>query len=135
MFFYCRALLWEKEVIKLLNAADYEHVKISFGVLSSLEKEVDQNVRSIMPYFIATVPMMVFFSIISTFTTDWVRSKLIVSIFGVVSAFMAFGCGFGFLIYLGVPVIGINMVIPFLILGKESNLIFAILLALAHLIL
>lgn len=104
----------------MLQTTEFEYIKTAFFASRSLEDELDNNAASITPYLIATVLMMVAFSVISVFMTDWVRSKLSIGILGVVSASMATGCGFGFLMYCGVPFIGINMAAPFLMLGKSS---------------
>ncbi|CAB4057438.1 unnamed protein product [Lepeophtheirus salmonis] len=47
----------------------------------------------------------------------WVKSKPLLGLFGVISAIMATLFSFGFIIYCGVPFIGINLAAPFLMLG------------------
>ena len=66
----------------------------------------------------ATVAVMLIFSMISTSMADWVRSKPLLGLLGVVSALMACGTAFGILMYCQLEFIGINLAAPFLMLGE-----------------
>lgn len=101
-----------------MNSAKFEYIDVARFALRSLEDEINKNVEVVTPYLTITIILMVIFSVLCVFSTDWVRSKLSIGILGVVSTIMATGCGFGILMYCGVPFIGINMAAPFLMLGK-----------------
>ena len=49
--------------------------------------------------------------------TDWVKSKPLLGLLGVISAIMGSISAFGLVMYLGMDFIGINLAAPFLMLG------------------
>ena len=63
------------------------------------------------------IGFMIAFCVITCMMTDWVKSKPLLGLFGVISAIMATLAAFGFCMYVGVPFIGINLAAPFLMLG------------------
>ncbi|KAB7507922.1 Patched domain-containing protein 3 [Armadillidium nasatum] len=119
--------LWEGKLLEYLDSVKFENINVARYVSRSLEDELDRNAEAITPYLALTVILMVSFSVFSVFTFDWVRSKFSIGILGVLSATMATGCGFGILMYCGVPFIGINMAAPFLMLGIGIDDMFVVL--------
>ncbi|CAG0896582.1 unnamed protein product [Darwinula stevensoni] len=117
-----RGFLWEKAVVDALaklNEGGLEFDDIYYFTSRTTEEELEANTNSVMPYFIFAVFVMVLFSCITCMTADWVRSKAILGLLGVVSSTLATLGAFGLVLYLGVPFIGINMAAPFLLLGES----------------
>ena len=85
---------------------------------TTMEKELEANTLSALPYFVYGGPMIVVFVVLSCLSFDWVRSKPVLGILGIISAVMATAAAFGVLIYCGLTFITINVAIPFLMLGK-----------------
>ncbi|XP_037089285.1 patched domain-containing protein 3-like [Pollicipes pollicipes] len=113
------SLKWEFEVLRVLEEAldDFEHINIARFTSQTLQTELEDNTISIMPYMMVTVAIMVLFCIVTSMMGDWVRSKPLVGLLGVISATLATGTAFGILMYAGLPFIGINLAAPFLMLG------------------
>ncbi|RXG68511.1 Patched domain-containing protein 3 [Armadillidium vulgare] len=119
--------IWEGKLLEYLNSAKFDNIDVARFALRSLEDEINKNVEVVTPYLTITIILMVIFSVLCVFSTDWVRSKLSIGILGVVSTIMATGCGFGILMYCGVPFTGANMAAPFLMLGIGIDDMFVIL--------
>ena len=115
-----RSLKWELAVQERLAEVipTFEHLNISRFGSQTLKKELDVNTMSVMPYMTATVGVMLIFSMITASMTDWVRSKPLLGMMGVMSAALACCTAFGILMYCQLEFIGINMAAPFLMLGK-----------------
>jgi predicted RND superfamily exporter protein len=98
--------------------SEFEHLNVYYYASRTVEEELDKNTQSVKPFFIATIAVMVAFSAITCMMCDWVKSKPYLGLLGVVSSMLGTGAAFGFLMYLGVPYIGINVAAPFLMLGE-----------------
>ncbi|XP_068239461.1 patched domain-containing protein 3-like isoform X2 [Palaemon carinicauda] len=109
--------IWEQALLKALNDRDFETIEVARFVSRTLETELENNTNSVIPYFGVTVVIMVVFSVVTVMMGDWVRTKPWLGLMGVVSAALACLASFGFLIYIGLEFIGINMAAPFLMLG------------------
>ena len=96
----------------------FEHIRIARFRSQTLQTELEDNTISIMPFMFATVGIMVMFCVVTSMMGDWVRSKPIVGLLGVVSSTLATATAFGLLMYCGLPFIGINLAAPFLMLGE-----------------
>ena len=108
---------WENSFLKIVAKQKYEHIKVTrFGSVT-LEQELEDNTETIKPYFGLNIGIMVIFCCITCLMTDWVKSKPIIGLLGVVSAVMGSVSAFGLCMYLGVDFIGINLAAPFLMLG------------------
>ena len=110
--------MYERKILELFDTVDFEEFIIDRYVSLSLEDELQSNVITVLKYLPPTILVMLIFSIVSTFTTDWVRSKIQIATMGVMMSLMAAGCSFGLLMYCGVSFIGINIAAPFLVLGN-----------------
>ena len=82
-----------------------------------MERELENNTNSVIPYFSLNLGCMIGFCIITLMMTDWVKSKPLVGLVGVISAVLATIASMGLIMYCGTPFIGINMAAPFLMLG------------------
>ena len=67
----------------------------------TLEAELENNTNSVIPYFSLNIGIMVAFCIFTCMMTDWVKSKPMLGLLGVISAILATIAAFGFVIYLG----------------------------------
>lgn len=112
-----RAAKWEQALLEALEFRDFGSIQVARFVSRTLETELENNTNSVVPFFGVTVAIMVFFSVSTVMMGDWVRTKPWLGLMGVISASLACLAAFGFLIYLGVEFIGINMASPFLMLG------------------
>lgn len=101
-----------------MEIAEFETITVARFVSHTLETELEKNTNSVVPFFGVTISVMLLFSVGSVMMGDWVRSKAWLGFIGVLSAALSCCASFGFLIYLGVEFIGINMAAPFLMLGK-----------------
>ena len=99
---------------------EFEHLNVFYYASRTVEEELDKNTQSVKPFFITTIVVMVAFSAITCMMCDWVKSKPYLGLLGVVSSMLGTGAAFGFLMYIGVPYIGINVAAPFLMLGKST---------------
>ena len=96
----------------------FERLNISRFGSQTLKIELDVNTISVIPYMAVTVGVMLLFSMITASMADWVRSKPLLGLMGVVSAMLACCTAFGILMYCQIEFIGINLAAPFLMLGE-----------------
>ena len=113
-----RGVLWEEQFLALFQQTTFEYLDVAEFASITLEREMDENTNSIMPYFALNVIVMVVFCVASSLMSDWVRSKPYLGVLGVFSATLGTCTAFGFCARLGIPFIGINLAILFLMLGK-----------------
>ncbi|XP_069953395.1 patched domain-containing protein 3-like isoform X2 [Cherax quadricarinatus] len=111
------ASLWEEALLKEMDNRDFGSISVARFVSRTLETELENNTNSVVPFIGVTLTIMILFSVCSVMMGDWVRTKPWLGFLGVISANLACAASFGFLIYLGVEFIGINMASPFLMLG------------------
>lgn len=109
--------MWEEELLREFEAITFNKIKVARFTSTTLEDELENNTNSVRPFVAVTLTIMTMFSIFVCLMGDWVRGKPILGMIGVVTAVLSSFAAFGFLIYLGVPFIGINMAAPFLMLG------------------
>lgn len=112
---------WEEaflETVKNLRESNvFKHISVARFASRTLELELEENTRSIVPYFSSAFILMALFSVVTCMMTDWVRSKPWLGLLGNVSAAMATVAAFGLCIYLGFDFIGLNLAAPFLMIG------------------
>ena len=112
-----RGKLWENAFLETLKNQRFEHIKAGRFASVTLEQELENNTETVKPYFGLNIIIMVIFCIFTSMMTDWVKSKPLLGLFGVVSAIMGSMSAFGLVMYLGMDFIGINLAAPFLMLG------------------
>lgn len=100
----------------------FKHIATARFASRTLELELEENTRTIVPYFSSTFILMALFSVVTCMMTDWVRSKPWLGLLGNVSAAMATVAAFGLCIYLGVDFIGLNLAAPFLMIGEWTRM-------------
>jgi hypothetical protein len=119
-----RAQVWEQRFLQAVQ--DWQQanpqVRVARYVSSTLKDELERNTHSLVSFFSVTVLVMIAFSVATCASSDWVRSKPWLGMLGCISAGLAVAASFGVCMYAGVPMIGINLAAPFLMLGKQSFL-------------
>ncbi|XP_017764306.1 PREDICTED: patched domain-containing protein 3 [Eufriesea mexicana] len=112
---------WEEAFLETLRKVEedniFKHIATARFASRTLELELEENTKTIVPYFSSTFILMALFSVVTCMMTDWVRSKPWLGLLGNVSAAMATVAAFGLCIYLGVDFIGLNLAAPFLMIG------------------
>ncbi|KAF3430194.1 hypothetical protein E2986_13313 [Frieseomelitta varia] len=112
---------WEEAFLETLRRVEegnmFKHIATARFASRTLELELEENTKTIVPYFSSTFILMALFSVVTCMMTDWVRSKPWLGLLGNVSAAMATVAAFGLCIYLGVDFIGLNLAAPFLMIG------------------
>ena len=93
-------------------------LKVDWISSLTLEVELEKNTNSAIPFFSFNVGLMIIFCVVTCMMADWVKSKPLLGLVGVISAVMGTVTAFGFCMYVGVPFIGINLAAPFLMLGN-----------------
>ncbi|KAL7632548.1 UNVERIFIED_CONTAM: hypothetical protein RMT77_017115 [Armadillidium vulgare] len=124
-----KSRLWELEVLTNSIAKEYKYIKVAKYSSKTLEDELDVNTKSVIPYLVVTVFIMVVFSITASCMTDWVRSKAYIGFLGIFSVMLACIMTFGIMMYVGIPFIGMNLAAPFLMLGIGIDDMFVMLAA------
>jgi len=112
-----RGLLWEDAFLKTVELQNLPHLNVTRFSSVTLEQELEENTNSVIPYFSLNIGIMVVFCIITCMMTDWVKSKPLLGLLGVISAILGSISAFGLVMYLGMDFIGINLAAPFLMLG------------------
>ena len=108
---------WEDAFLDFFSKLELSELKIIRFSSLSMERELENNTNSVIPYFALNLGVMIAFCICTCMMTDWVKSKPMLGFLGVVSAVLATLASLGMVMYCGVPFIGINMAAPFLMLG------------------
>ncbi|CAK9817866.1 Patched domain-containing protein 3 [Anthophora plagiata] len=112
---------WEEAFLDAMRKVEedgiFKHIATARFASRTLELELEENTKTIVPYFSSTFLLMALFSVVTCMMTDWVRSKPWLGLLGNVSAAMATVAAFGLCIYLGVDFIGLNLAAPFLMIG------------------
>ncbi|XP_034190230.2 patched domain-containing protein isoform X1 [Osmia lignaria lignaria] len=112
---------WEEAFLDALKKVEdegvFKHIATARFASRTLELELEENTKTIVPYFSSTFILMALFSVVTCMMTDWVRSKPWLGLLGNISAAMATVAAFGLCIYLGVDFIGLNLAAPFLMIG------------------
>nr|XP_053643838.1 patched domain-containing protein 3-like [Cherax quadricarinatus]XP_053643839.1 patched domain-containing protein 3-like [Cherax quadricarinatus] len=119
--------LWEDALLKALENRDFGNITVARFISRTLELELENNTISVSPFFGLTVFTMIVFSVGSALSGDWVRTKPWLGVLGVLSVSLSCVAAFGFLVYIGLDFIGINMAAPFLLLGIGMDDVFVML--------
>ncbi|KAJ6224071.1 hypothetical protein RDWZM_002616 [Blomia tropicalis] len=124
-----RGNLWEQSFLEYAANTQFEHIVVSRFVSTTLQKELDSNTHSLVPFFSITIVIMILFSVGTCMMSDWVLSKPWLGLFGCFSAGLAVVAAFGLCVYCGIEMIGINLAAPFLMLGVGMDDAFVLLAA------
>jgi len=116
--------LWEKAFEKLMKEYKDPYIDITFFHSQTLAEELKRNADSLIPRFVFAFTILVIFSVAcsmafidGTFYVDWVLSKPIQAILGVVNAGMGIVATIGLMNLIGVAYNDIIGVMPFLVVA------------------
>ncbi|XP_077994499.1 patched domain-containing protein 3-like [Glandiceps talaboti] len=108
---------WEDKFVDMTLEYESDEIDISFIVSRSLDNDYVAIVISMLPRTIPPLVLVSVFSLCACMMADWVTSKPILAIMGVISALLAVVSAFGLLLLCGVPFIHLVICMLFLILG------------------
>ncbi|XP_023242223.1 patched domain-containing protein 3-like [Centruroides sculpturatus] len=111
------SIMWEQKLSEELMSYRMDNYTITFWTTSCLEKELHELTLDAFPLFVGNVIIVLVFTVITSLSADWVRSKPLVGMCGALSSCISTAAAFGTLIYCGIPYIDIHLAIPFLLLG------------------
>uniref|UniRef100_A0AAF5PZN4 SSD domain-containing protein n=1 Tax=Wuchereria bancrofti TaxID=6293 RepID=A0AAF5PZN4_WUCBA len=132
--------LWEKKLQEALDSYPFDP-SITFTYLHSqtLTEELKRNANSLIPRFVIAFSILVFFSLLcslmfidGTLYVDWVLSKPVLSLLGVINAGMGIVTGIGITSFCGVPYSDIVGVMPFLLVAVGTDNMFLMVAAVRH---
>ncbi|KAI6205291.1 Patched domain-containing protein 3 [Aphelenchoides besseyi] len=89
-------------------------IKSSMFSISILKEEMQKNTTYTLPFISLTVIFLVTFTVCSCMTGDWITSKPLEALMGIVVSSFAIGSSGGLLLAMGVPYISQVTVMPFL---------------------
>ncbi|CAJ0592819.1 unnamed protein product [Cylicocyclus nassatus] len=124
--------LWEKAFKRHMdNYPEDPYISITYFHSQTLAEELKRNADSLAPRFVLAFVILVVFAVMCSMVTikgtlyfDWVLSKPILSIFGVVNAGMGIASAMGGLVLLGVQYNDIIAVMPFLVVAVGTDNMF-----------
>lgn len=101
VYFY--ALQWRKAFVEFILAYHSPYLKIGVCHTDSINEGLKEIANKFWPQFMTTFSILSVFSVACSFvlmrdtsgTIDWVRSKPVIAVFGVISACMAIATGMG----------------------------------------
>ncbi|CAD5234266.1 unnamed protein product [Bursaphelenchus xylophilus] len=91
-----------------------ENLRSAMFSLQILKDEMQKNTTYTLPFISLTVFLLISFTIGSCMTGDWITSKPIEALMGIMTSSLAIGSASGLLFSLGVPYISQVTVMPFL---------------------
>ncbi|XP_077994721.1 patched domain-containing protein 3-like [Glandiceps talaboti] len=108
---------WEDKFVDLALKYESDTIEISFIISKSLDHDYIAIVIEMFPRLVVAFFVLTIFSVCACMMADWVTSKPILGILGVISALLAVVSAFGLLLLCGVPFIHLVIGMPFLTLG------------------
>lgn len=115
---------WEREIEELMiqrETSEDSLMTLVSCTSQSLPTEVKRATHIILPRFVATFCMLILFAVLSLMTNDWVVSKPILGLLGVLSAGFAIVSSVGLLSYCQFNFNEMVSMMPFLVLGEYNT--------------
>ncbi|XP_077994502.1 patched domain-containing protein 3-like [Glandiceps talaboti] len=109
---------WEDKFVDLALKYESDEIDISFLISGSLDHDYIAIVIAMLPRITISFFILTTFSVLTCMMSNWVASKPVLGIMGVISALLAGVTAFGLLLFCGVPFIHLCIGTPCLILGK-----------------
>ena len=108
---------WEEEFVEKINSYRSDLICVRPFTSNSLGDELAANVESIFVSFVIAFTLLITFACTSLVMIDWVRTKPMVGMLGVLSPALAILASFGLLALAGVQFSNVVRTVPFLVLG------------------
>ncbi|TKR92196.1 hypothetical protein L596_006895 [Steinernema carpocapsae] len=132
--------LWEKEFeVAMKNYPEDPYITFTFFHSQTLAEELKRNSDSLVPRFVLAFACLILFAVLCSLTTidgtfciDWVLSKPVLAVMGVLNAGMGIATSIGFLNLIGVPYCDIVGVMPFLVVAVGIDNMFLMVAAVKH---
>lgn len=132
--------IWEKTLQEHLeNYPEDPYITYTYFHSQTLAEELKRNADSLIPRFVLAFTILVLFSVLcsiifieGTFYVDWVLSKPVLSLLGVINAGMGIITGIGITNLLGIPYNDIVGVMPFLLVAVGTDNMFLMVSAVRH---
>ncbi|VDM46204.1 unnamed protein product [Toxocara canis] len=132
--------IWEKTLQdQLEHYPEDPYIKYTYFHSQTLAEELKRNADSLIPRFVLAFAILVLFSVLcsiifieGTFYIDWVLSKPVLSLLGVVNAGMGIVTGIGITNLMGFPYNDIVGVMPFLLVAVGTDNMFLMVSAVRH---
>jgi len=121
-------MLWCAGAEAVVTSLELEHSQVFTYWTGILERELVNNIQEAsMEVLPITIFIMAAYTILQCMTTDWVTSKPLLGVAGLITVVMSMVSGFGLPMYLGLSWQPINMVAIFLTLGIGLDSVFLLL--------
>jgi len=122
------SLMFVNAMQSLLNNLGTPSTTFTIYSPIDLEKELINNIQTAFEnYFSIIIMVICAYTIYSCMRTDWVRSKPLMGIIGLLCIILAALSGFGLCLYAGYPWQAINVVVIFLLIGIGMDGVFLLL--------
>ena len=112
------SLQWEDEFIDYAKSFESDSISIYYIVSESIDNELKDLTYSVIPNFIIACGLLITFSVGTCFMADWVLSKIILAILGLLSAMLAVGASSGLMSFFHIQANLVVAAMPFLVVGK-----------------
>jgi len=96
----------------------FENIYFHFFTVNSMDTESTDSIVKVLKVIPYSVLFTCIYVVSSLFAKDWVRAKPWLGVAGSFSVILGIIATVGFLSFLKVPLIAINMSIPFIMLGE-----------------
>ncbi|XP_067122461.1 patched domain-containing protein 3-like [Centruroides vittatus] len=124
-----KAIDWETAFLQSISKREFPEVTFYYFVSSSVEREINNMMIDVIPYYVILLFVMLIFCVLTTLTKDWLRSKPWLGVASVISVGLAIFSSVGVTFYIGIPFIDLATAIPFLLLGIGLDDTFVVLAA------
>ena len=122
------SLMWTSAVHHFMEKVRLKTSDASCFSPSDVEQELVNNIQTAFeenfPFIVSLVSV---FTIMNCMSTDWVRSKPMMGVVGLLCVILSAFSGFGLSLYLGFPWQAINVVVIFLLIGIGMDGVFLML--------
>jgi predicted RND superfamily exporter protein len=123
---------WQNSAVKQVEKFESDFISVLPVSTTSLDNEINSASGVLLRLFIAAFAVLIMFAVLSLTMLDWVRSKVVVGLFGVLSPCLAVLASLGLLSTMGLKYSGVIGVMPFLILGIGVDDMFIIVESFRH---
>lgn len=112
------SMLWEEAFLRKMKDTETTSIKIAYSTSESLDIELNNHVAEDTKFFLLTIFIMIVYSTFVSCGGNWVSTRVILALAGILAALLAILASFGLLAMCGMKFVDICGVMPFLVLGK-----------------